>query len=208
MTAAATASAAPAYVPGELTVHRDPATMSRVSAALRSTGRRVVLVPTMGALHEGHLTLVREARKAGNTVVVVVDLREPAAVRGRRDLDAYPRTFDEDCAKLREIGVELVLRPPTPGCTPMGDAPRSTPGRRGDPEAQSRPTHFIGMLTVVAKLLGIVAPNAAYFGEGLPAAGADPTDGHRLEPGRRHRRRTDRPRARRAGTVVAQPLPE
>ena len=81
------------------------------------------------------------------------------------DLDAYPRTFDEDCAKLREIGVELVFAPTDAGMYPNGRRTTIHPGPAGRSEAQSRPTHFIGMLTVVAKLLGIVAPNAAYFGE-------------------------------------------
>ncbi|GAB10184.1 pantothenate synthetase [Gordonia araii NBRC 100433] len=157
---------ATAFVPGELTVHRDPATMSRVTAALRGTGKRVVLVPTMGALHEGHLTLVREARKAGNTVVVVSIYVNPLQFGAGEDLDAYPRTFDEDCAKLRALGVELVFAPTDAGMYPNGRRTTIHPGPAGEIlEAQSRPTHFIGMLTVVAKLLSIVAPHAAYFGE-------------------------------------------
>ncbi|GED99121.1 pantoate--beta-alanine ligase [Gordonia crocea] len=156
----------PAFAPGELTVHRDPATMSRVTAALRGTGRRVVLVPTMGALHEGHLTLVREARKAGNAVVVVSIYVNPLQFGANEDLDAYPRTFDEDCAKLRAAGVELVFAPTDAQMYPGGRRTTVQPGPAGEIlEAQSRPTHFAGMLTVVAKLLSIVGPNAAYFGE-------------------------------------------
>ncbi len=151
---------------GALTVHRDPATMGRVTAALRGTGRRVVLVPTMGALHEGHLTLVREARKAGNTVVVVSIYVNPLQFGAGEDLDAYPRTFDEDCAKLRAAGVELVFAPTDAQMYPAGRRTTVHPGPAGEIlEAQSRPTHFAGMLTVVAKLLSIVGPHAAFFGE-------------------------------------------
>ncbi|QKT08542.1 pantoate--beta-alanine ligase [Gordonia sp. X0973] len=155
-----------AFTPGELTVHRDPATMHKVTAALRATGRRVVLVPTMGALHDGHLTLVRECRAAGNTVVVVSIYVNPLQFGAGEDLDAYPRTFDEDCAKLRALGVELVFAPTDAAMYPNGRRTTIHPGPVGEIlEAKSRPTHFTGMLTVVAKLLTIVAPNAAYFGE-------------------------------------------
>ena len=156
----------PAFAPGELTVHRDPTTLSRVTSALRSTGRRVVLVPTMGALHEGHLTLVREARRAGNTVVVVSIYVNPLQFGANEDLDAYPRTFDDDCAKLRAAGVELVFAPTDTSMYPNGRRTTVQPGPVGEIlEADARPSHFAGMLTVVAKLLSIVGPHAAYFGE-------------------------------------------
>ncbi|GAA3033555.1 pantoate--beta-alanine ligase [Gordonia defluvii] len=155
-----------AFAPGELTVHRDPAVMSQVTAALRGTGRRVVLVPTMGALHDGHLTLVREARKAGNTTVVVSIYVNPLQFGANEDLDAYPRTFDEDCAKLRAAGVELVFAPTDTQMYPNGRRTTVHPGPVGEIlEGRSRPTHFAGMLTVVAKLLSIVRPHAAFFGE-------------------------------------------
>ncbi|MFM9378740.1 pantoate--beta-alanine ligase [Gordonia sp. VNK21] len=154
------------YVPGQLTVHRDPAELHRVSRALRGTGKRVALVPTMGALHEGHLELVRTARERGNTVVIVSIFVNPLQFGAGEDLDAYPRTFDADLKLLEPLGVELVFAPTVAGMYPSG--PRTTvhPGPAGTIlEAASRPTHFAGMLTVVAKLLNIAAPHAAYFGE-------------------------------------------
>lgn len=156
----------PLFTPGELTVQRDPATLHRISSALRRSGKRVVLVPTMGALHEGHLQLVRAAKGAGNTVVIVSIFVNPLQFGVNEDLDAYPRTFDADCALLRSVGVELVFAPTEAGMYPEGRRTMIHPGPAGSIlEGASRPTHFAGMLTVVNKLLNIAAPHAAYFGE-------------------------------------------
>ncbi|MFW0788512.1 pantoate--beta-alanine ligase [Gordonia sp. CPCC 205333] len=155
-----------AFTPGQLTVHRDPAQLNKVSRALRATGKRVVLVPTMGALHSGHLELVRAAKAQGNTVVIVSIFVNPLQFGANEDLEAYPRTFDDDLAMLRPLGVELVFAPTATAMYPNG--PRTTvhAGPAGTfLEAASRPTHFAGMLTVVLKLLNITAPDAAYFGE-------------------------------------------
>lgn len=154
------------YVPGELTVHRDPATLHRVSVALRRAGKRVVLVPTMGALHVGHLELVRAAKARGNTVVIVSIFVNPLQFGVNEDLDAYPRTFDADLELLRPLGVELVFAPTVTGMYPHGPRTTITPGPAGDIlDGAARPGHFAGMLTVVAKLLNIAAPHAAFFGE-------------------------------------------
>ncbi|MGC5257372.1 pantoate--beta-alanine ligase [Gordonia sp. DT218] len=155
-----------AYTPGELTVHRDPATLQRVSRALRQAGKRVVLVPTMGALHAGHLELVRAAKSRGNTVVIVSIFVNPLQFGENEDLDAYPRTFDDDCALLRPLGVELVFAPTAAGMYPNGRRTMVQPGPAGAVlDGVARPTHFAGMLTVVLKLLNIAAPHAAFFGE-------------------------------------------
>ncbi|MDV7132729.1 pantoate--beta-alanine ligase [Williamsia muralis] len=154
------------FTAGQLTVHRDPALLNKVSRALRSTGKRVVLVPTMGALHAGHLELVRAAKRKGDAVVIASIFVNPLQFSAGEDLDAYPRTFDEDCDLLRAAGVELVFAPKVSDMYPTG--PRTTvhPGPLGgELEGASRPTHFAGMLTVVLKLLNIAAPMEAYFGE-------------------------------------------
>ena len=154
------------FTAGQLTVHRDPALLNKVSRALRSTGKRVVLVPTMGALHAGHLELVRAAKRKGDAVVIASIFVNPLQFAAGEDLDAYPRTFDEDCDLLRAAGVELVFAPKVSDMYPTG--PRTTvhPGPLGgELEGASRPTHFAGMLTVVLKLLNIAAPMEAYFGE-------------------------------------------
>ncbi|GAA2063230.1 pantoate--beta-alanine ligase [Williamsia deligens] len=154
------------YVPGALTVHRDPAAIAQVSRALRSTGKRVVLVPTMGALHAGHRELIRAARAQGPAVVIVSIFVNPLQFGANEDLDAYPRTFDADRALCEAAGVELLFAPTAAAMYPAG--PRTTvhPGPIGDDlEGASRPGHFAGMLTVVAKLLTIAAPHAAFFGE-------------------------------------------
>ncbi|MFC0314683.1 pantoate--beta-alanine ligase [Gordonia phosphorivorans] len=165
MTTILEASQAP-YTPGALTVHRDPDALHRVSKALRATGKRVALVPTMGALHDGHLQLVRAARSRGNTVVIASIFVNPLQFGAGEDLDAYPRTFDQDCAKLAAEGVALVFAPTVAGMYPNGPRTTVQPGEVGRTlEAAQRPTHFSGMLTVVNKLLNIAAPHAAYFGE-------------------------------------------
>ncbi|MEE2031388.1 pantoate--beta-alanine ligase [Rhodococcus chondri] len=153
------------YARGELTVHHDPAALTKVTRALRAVGRTVALVPTMGALHSGHMELVRQAKLTGAVVVVSIFVN-PLQFGAGEDLDAYPRTVDADLELLREAGVELVLVPSVAAMYPNGQRTMIHPGPLGaELEGASRPTHFAGMLTVVAKLLQIVGPNAAYFGE-------------------------------------------
>jgi pantoate--beta-alanine ligase len=154
-----------AYRPGVLTVHHDPAVLGAVSAALRGVGRTVALVPTMGALHEGHLEIVRLAKRT-NQIVIVSIFVNPLQFGANEDLDKYPRTLDADVELLRAEGVELVFAPSVSDMYP--DGPRTTvhPGPLGaELEGASRPTHFAGMLTVVAKLLQIARPTEAFFGE-------------------------------------------
>ncbi|WP_137874140.1 pantoate--beta-alanine ligase [Rhodococcus sp. Q] len=153
------------YTRGELTVHHEPAELTRVTRALRGVGRQVALVPTMGALHAGHIELVRQAKLRGAVVVVSIFVN-PLQFAAGEDLDAYPRTLDADLELLRGEGVELVFAPSAAQMYPNGPRTTVLPGPLGgELEGGSRPTHFAGMLTVVAKLLLIVAPNTAYFGE-------------------------------------------
>jgi pantoate--beta-alanine ligase len=153
------------YKPGELTVHHDPAVVTAVAKALRGVGRTVALVPTMGALHDGHLELVKQAKRR-HAVVIVSIFVNPLQFGAGEDLDAYPRTLDADVALLREVGVELVFAPSAAEMYPDGPGTTVRPGPLGaDLEGRSRPTHFAGMLTVVAKLLQIARPTTAFFGE-------------------------------------------
>lgn len=157
---------APQFSAGQLNVYPTPHAVAEVSRALRHTGRRVMLVPTMGALHDGHLALVRAARKVSGAVVVGSIFVNPLQFGTGEDLDAYPRPLDDDLEMLRDEGVEVVFTPTPAAMYP--DGPRTTvhPGPVGNElEGVSRPTHFAGMLTVVLKLLQIVRPDRAFFGE-------------------------------------------
>ena len=157
---------APEFSAGQLNVYPTPHGVADVSRALRHTGRRVMLVPTMGALHEGHLALVRAAKRIPGAVVVVSIFVNPLQFGAGEDLDAYPRPLDADLDMLRAEGVEVVFTPTPETMYPEG--PRTTvhPGPLGaELEGDSRPTHFAGMLTVVLKLLQIVRPDRAFFGE-------------------------------------------
>jgi pantoate--beta-alanine ligase len=155
------------YTAGELTVHEAPGALTEVSATLRGAGRKVALVPTMGALHAGHLELIRHARRAPGAVVVAVSIFvNPLQFGPGEDLDRYPRTMDADLEKCRAEGVELVFAPTA--STMYGEDAQVTvhPGPLGDElEGAVRPGHFAGVLTVVTKLFGIVRPQLAYFGE-------------------------------------------
>ena len=151
---------------GQLNVYPTPESASDVSRALRHTGRRVMLVPTMGALHDGHLALVRAAKRVPGAVVVVSIFVNPLQFGAGEDLEAYPRTLEADLEALADEGVEVVFTPTPDTMYPVG--PRTTvhPGPLGaELEGAVRPTHFAGMLTVVLKLLQVVRPDRAFFGE-------------------------------------------
>jgi pantoate--beta-alanine ligase len=144
-------------------------TRTELTAALeesRRHGRRIALVPTMGALHAGHAALIRAARKQGDVVVVSIFVN-PLQFAAGEDLDRYPRTFDADLEVCAGEGVDVVFAPSVAEVYPGGD-PQVTldPGPLGSAlEGAARPTHFRGVLTVVAKLFGLVQPDLAFFGE-------------------------------------------
>lgn len=135
-------------------------------SARRREGASVALVPTMGALHDGHLALVRRARELADVVVVSVFVN-PLQFGPGEDLDRYPRTLDADVAALADHGVELVFAPTAAEMYPAGPVETTVgAGHIGALyEGASRPGHFDGMLTVVAKLLNIAQPDVALFGQ-------------------------------------------
>ncbi|WP_204080890.1 pantoate--beta-alanine ligase [Mycobacterium riyadhense] len=156
----------PTFNPGALNVYSAPSDVTDVTRALQHTGRRVMLVPTMGALHEGHLALVRAAKRVPGAVVVVSIFVNPLQFGAGEDLDAYPRTLDDDLAQLRAEGVEVVFAPTAAAMYPHGLRTTVQPGPLAtELEGAARPTHFAGVLTVVLKLFAIVRPDAAFFGE-------------------------------------------
>lgn len=127
---------------------------------------RVAVVMTMGALHEGHAELVRAARTTADATIVTIFLN-PLQFAAGEDLDRYPKTFDADLEICTREGVALVFAPTPDVIYPSGDpAVRVAAGPLGDRlEGEHRPGHFDGVLTVVAKLLHLTAPDLAYFGE-------------------------------------------
>ena len=155
------------YVAGQVTVHSEPARLAAVTRALRGAGRKIALVPTMGALHDGHRELIRHAKRLPGSVVPVVSIFvNPLQFGPGEDLESYPRPLSDDLEACREEGVELVLTPQVEHMYPPGADTRISPGPLGDQlEGATRAGHFAGMLTVVAKLFHIVAPDVAMFGE-------------------------------------------
>ncbi|GAC1316188.1 MAG: pantoate--beta-alanine ligase [Thermoleophilaceae bacterium] len=134
----------------------------------RRKGRRIGLVPTMGALHEGHLSLIAEARLASDVVVVSIFVN-PSQFSDREDLSAYPRDEGRDRALAERAGVDLLFAPAVDQMYPPGFATSVSVGGLtqvldGDP-ARRGPEHFEGVATVVLKLFNIVRPDAAYFGQ-------------------------------------------
>ena len=144
------------------------ATVAELRAALaplRRAGRRIGLVPTMGALHEGHLSLVRAA-KAECDVVVATIYVNPSQFAPTEDLAKYPRTLAADLTKLAHCGVDFVFAPADEEVYRAGHATWVEVGGVGEPlEGKFRPGHFRGVATVVLKLFEMVGPDAAYFGQ-------------------------------------------
>jgi len=136
-----------------------------VCRELRVSGAVLGLVPTMGALHEGHLSLVRRARGECSVVAASIFVN-PLQFGPNEDFAEYPRTFPEDCAALEREGVGVVFAPDAAEMYPPGAVTTVTVAEVGDRlDGASRPGHFSGVATVVAKLLHIVGPARAYFGQ-------------------------------------------
>ena len=150
---------------GELIVARNPRMFARSWEIVRATGRSIGLVPTMGALHEGHLSLVRAAIDRADAPVATIFVN-PTQFGPTEDFAAYPRDEAADFAKLAAIGCRIVFAPalaemaPEPGLTTVHVA-RLTEGLCGP----FRPGHFDGVASIVTKLLMIALPDRAYFGE-------------------------------------------
>jgi pantoate--beta-alanine ligase len=139
--------------------------MRAASRAARGAGKRLGLVPTMGALHEGHLSLVRAAREASDVVAVSIFVN-PTQFGPNEDLAKYPRSFERDCELLQREGVELVFAPSVEEMYLPGAVTWVTvEGLSEKLDGRSRPGHFRGVATIVAKLLHAVEPNLAFFGQ-------------------------------------------
>lgn len=137
----------------------------RMARVLMREGRRVGLVPTMGALHEGHLSLVRAARAQCHSVVVSIFVN-PLQFGPQEDLAKYPRTFERDCELLEREQVDILFAPAVDDMYPK-NAVTYVPveGMSEKLCGGSRPGHFRGVTTVVAKLFHIVEPEVAFFGQ-------------------------------------------
>lgn len=147
--------------------------LAALLADARRAGERVAFVPTMGALHEGHASLMRTARAATTGPVVVSIFVNPMQFAPTEDLDRYPRTLDADIEVCAAEGVDVVFAPSVEEMYPGGfshdsvhDGVTVAPGRLATIlDGASRPGHFDGVLTVVAKLFGLVGPDVAVFGQ-------------------------------------------
>ncbi len=144
---------------------REPLSMHAWSRAQHGEGRRICCVPTMGALHAGHMALVDEARRHGDVVIVSIFVN-PLQFNRSDDFDKYPRPIDDDVDACRAAGVDAVYAPTASAMYPPGFQTHVELGVLADSlEGSSRPGHFRGVTTVVAKLFGAMQPDAAVFGQ-------------------------------------------
>ncbi len=141
-----------------------PAAMAAWSREVRDRGETIAFVPTMGYLHEGHLSLMREARARGDHLVASIFVN-PLQFGPNEDLDTYPRDAAGDAAKCHEVGVDVLFTPTKASLYPDGFQTTVQPGPIAGPLCgASRPGHFEGVCTVVLKLFNLVKPNVGVFG--------------------------------------------
>jgi pantoate--beta-alanine ligase len=139
--------------------------MRAACRALRSQCRRLGFVPTMGALHEGHLSLVRAGKRSSDIVAASIFVN-PKQFGPNEDFGTYPRAFERDQSLLEKEGVELLFTPPVDEMYPPGAVTWVTVEELSNKlDGRSRPGHFRGVTTVVSKLFHIVEPDAAFFGQ-------------------------------------------
>ena len=139
--------------------------VSQFVTEARASGKRVGLVPTMGALHEGHLSLVRAATNECDVTVVTIFVN-PAQFGANEDLGDYPRTIETDMAALDQQGVDLVFAPTNEEMYPSDFTTYVEPPTAAKPlEGEHRPDHFRGVTTIVLKLFNVAPANVAYFGQ-------------------------------------------
>jgi pantoate--beta-alanine ligase len=142
-----------------------PAGMRAWADQQRSAGKTIGFVPTMGALHSGHVALIADAARRADLVVVSIFVN-PLQFNESADFDGYPRPIDDDVAACASAGVAAVFAPTAVEMYPPDFQTRIVPGPLGDVmEGPNRPGHFEGVVTVVAKLLGAVRPHIAIFGQ-------------------------------------------
>ncbi|HEY5056518.1 MAG TPA: pantoate--beta-alanine ligase [Acidobacteriaceae bacterium] len=149
-----------------------PAEMHAACCSLRAQARAssaagptLGLVPTMGALHQGHLSLVAAARAQCDLVAASIFVN-PTQFGPNEDFSKYPRTFDADCAQLESAGVDLLFAPSADTMYPLGNATFVDPGPIADRlDGASRPGHFRGVATIVTRLFSIIQPDCAFFGQ-------------------------------------------
>jgi len=139
--------------------------MQAASRGVRRAGKRLGFVPTMGALHEGHLSLVRAARASSDAVAASIFVN-PTQFGPNEDLAKYPRSFERDCEMLGREGVSFLFAPSVEEMYPAGAVTWVTvEGLSEKLDGRSRPGHFRGVTTVVAELFHAVEPDAAFFGQ-------------------------------------------
>ncbi len=143
----------------------EPHALRQFREQARARGERVAVVPTMGNLHDGHLSLLEKARAVADRVICTIFVN-PAQFGPEEDIDSYPRTLDDDLEALRQMKVDAVFTPPVEAMYPPGDQTRvRVPQLSADHCGRSRPGHFDGVATVVCKLLNLVQADFAVFGQ-------------------------------------------
>jgi pantoate--beta-alanine ligase len=151
---------------GSIPIAHDLVSLRAQLASWRNAGETIVLVPTMGALHAGHISLVHAGKIHGSKIVMSIFVN-PTQFAPGEDLSTYPRTLDEDVAKFVEAGGDLVFAPDVETMYPLGFVTTVVPvgPATAGLEDRFRPTHFAGVATIVAKLFNQCRPDAAIFGE-------------------------------------------
>lgn len=149
----------------KITLIHDPEILRNQISVLKKEGKRVGLVPTMGALHDGHLNLVQRSVSECDITIVSIFVN-PTQFAPNEDFEKYPRTLDQDCKLLEQLGVVTVFAPTVADMYPKEfDTYVEVGGVTGRLEGESRPTHFRGVATVVLKLFMISGADIAYFGQ-------------------------------------------